>query len=77
MSDAEVSKPGTMKSGSVCGTSIASVPCQVDPLTPRFVSTAALSNVRLEVPAGRVDEARRLLAEREQAPALGEDEEGR
>jgi hypothetical protein len=54
------------------------VPCQVESAhSHEFVfNVGALSNVRVEVPAGRVDEARRLLAERERVPALGEDEEG-
>jgi hypothetical protein len=37
---------------------------------------SALGNVRVEVPVGRLDEARRLLAERETTPALPEDVEG-
>lgn len=40
------------------------------------VNVSALGNVRIEVPVGRLDEARRMLAERETAPALPEDEEG-
>jgi len=55
------------------------VPCQMESAhSHEFVfSVGALSNVRVEVPASRVEEARRLLAERERVPALGEDEEGR
>ena len=54
------------------------VPCQVESVHSHgfAFSVGALSNVRVDVPAGRVDEARRLLAERERVPALGEDEEG-
>jgi hypothetical protein len=36
----------------------------------------ALGNVRVEVPAERLEEARRLLAERESSPVLADDEEG-
>ncbi len=55
------------------------VPCQVESVHSHGFAFAvgALSNVRVEVPTDRVEEARRLLAERERVPALGEDEEGR
>ena len=55
------------------------VPCQVESAhSHEFpVTVSALANVRVEVPGDRVEEARRLLAERETAPpVLGEDEEG-
>jgi len=54
------------------------VPCQVESVHSHGFAFAVggLSNVRVEVPANRVEEARRLLAEREGAPALPEDEEG-
>ena len=52
------------------------VPCQVESVhSHEFpVNVSALGNVRVEVPADRLDEARRLLAEREGAPALAEDD---
>ena len=54
------------------------VPCQVESAHSHGfpVNVSALGNVRVEVPASRVEEARRLLAERERVPALGEDVEG-
>ena len=54
------------------------VPCQVESAhSHEFpVNVSALGNVRVEVQTGRLEEARRLLAEREAAPALPEDEEG-
>jgi hypothetical protein len=54
------------------------VPCQVESVhSHEFpVNVSALGNVRVEVPVDRLDEARRLLAEREATPALPEDAEG-
>ena len=54
------------------------VPCQVESAhSHEFpVTVSALSNVRVEVPVDRLDEARRLLAEREGAPGLADDVEG-
>ena len=55
------------------------VPCQVESAhSHEFpVNVSALGNVRVEVPSQRVEEARRLLAEREgTAPVLGDDVEG-
>jgi hypothetical protein len=54
------------------------VPCQLESAHSHGfpVNVSALGNVRLEVPVDRVDEARRLLAEREASPALPEGEEG-
>lgn len=54
------------------------IPCQVESAhSHEFpVNVSALGNVRIEVQASRLEEARRLLAERERVPALGEDEEG-
>jgi hypothetical protein len=49
------------------------MPCQIESAhSHEFpVNVSALGNVRIEVPAGRIDEARQLLANRE---ALGADE---
>jgi hypothetical protein len=54
------------------------VPCQVESAhSHEFpVNVTALGNVRIEVPAERIEEARQLLAEREGSPLAGEDEEG-
>ena len=54
------------------------VPCQVESAhSHEFPATVgALANVRIEVPADRLDEARRLLAARERTPDLGDDVEG-
>jgi hypothetical protein len=54
------------------------VPCQVESAhSHEFpVNVSALGNVRIEVPTDRVDEARRLLAERERTPGLADDVEG-
>jgi hypothetical protein len=54
------------------------VPCQVESAhSHEFpVTVSALSNVRIEVPADRLDEARRLLAARERTPDLADDVEG-
>ena len=56
------------------------VPCQVESAhSHEFpVNVSALGNVRIEVPAGRVDEARGLLAQREtlapdEQPGVGEE----
>ncbi|HEV8239302.1 MAG TPA: DUF2007 domain-containing protein [Thermoanaerobaculia bacterium] len=67
------------EAGVICGyLESQGVPCQVESAhSHEFpVNVSALGNVRIEVQAGRLDEARRLLAERESAPALAEDEEG-
>ena len=54
------------------------VPCQLESAhSHEFVfSVGALSNVRVEVPTKRVEEAKRLLAERERTPGLADDVEG-
>jgi hypothetical protein len=54
------------------------VPCQVESAhSHEFpVNVSALGNVRIEVPADRLDEARRLLAARERTPDLADDVEG-
>ena len=54
------------------------VPCQVESAhSHEFpVNVSALGNVRVEVPVDRLDEARRLLAERERTPDLADDVEG-
>jgi len=54
------------------------VPCQVESVHSHGFAFAVggLSNVRIEVPTDRVEEARRLLAERERTPALADDVEG-
>lgn len=54
------------------------VPCQVESAhSHEFpVNVSALGNVRVEVPADRLDEARRLLAARERTPDLADDVEG-
>jgi hypothetical protein len=54
------------------------VPCQVESAhSHEFVfSVGALSNVRVEVPADRVEEARRLLAEIDSTPLADEGDEG-
>lgn len=54
------------------------IPCQVESAhSHEFpVNVTALGNVRVEVPAERVEEARKLLADREVTPALGDDVEG-
>ena len=54
------------------------VPCQVESdHSHEFpVNVSALGNVRVEVPTDRLDEARRLLAERERTPGLADDVEG-
>jgi hypothetical protein len=53
------------------------IPCQVESaLSHEFpVNVSALGNVRVEVPSGRVEEARRLLAERDREPLAGDDGE--
>lgn len=53
------------------------VPCQVESAhSHEFpVNVTALGNVRVEVPVERLEEARRLLAEREGSPVLADDEE--
>ena len=54
------------------------VPCQVESAhSHEFpVNVSALGNVRVEVPADRLDEARRLLAARERTPDLADYVEG-
>ena len=54
------------------------VPCQVESaLSHEFpVNVSGLSSVRVEVPVDRLEDARRLLAERERTPALADDVEG-
>jgi len=54
------------------------IPCQVESShSHEFpVNVTALGNVRVDVPAERVEEARKLLADREATPVLGDDEEG-
>jgi hypothetical protein len=54
------------------------IPCQVESAhSHEFpVNVTALGNVRVEVPTERVEEARRLLADRERTPMLGDDVEG-
>jgi hypothetical protein len=53
------------------------LPCQVDSAhSHEFpVNVSALGSVRIEVPAGRLDEARRLLAEQEREAGSDETEE--
>jgi hypothetical protein len=54
------------------------VPCQIESAhSHEFpVNVSALGNVRIEVPTDRLDEARRLLAERDGSPGLADDVEG-
>jgi hypothetical protein len=54
------------------------VPCQVESAHSHGfpVNVSALGNVRVEVPADRLEEARRLLAARERTPDLADDVEG-
>jgi len=54
------------------------VPCQLESMhSHEFpVNVSALGNVRIEVPADRLDEARRLLADRDRTPGLADDVEG-
>jgi hypothetical protein len=53
------------------------VPCQVESAhSHEFpVNVSALGNVRIEVPAGRVDEARRLLAQQEKESSASDETE--